>query len=96
MNTEKGICYKCGAWTYTEEHHVFHGTANRRIADREGLIVYLCRSCHSEVHDRNTGLDLVLERDGQTVWEKKYMEQGHTAEEARKEFMRLFGKNYIY
>ena len=96
MKTEYGICYLCGTWTHTDPHHVFHGTANRRIADREGLIVYLCRSCHSEVHDKSTGLDLVLERDGQTVWEERYMEQGHTAEEARKEFMRLFGKNYIY
>lgn len=95
MNTEKGICYKCGAWTYTEEHHVFHGTANRKIADREGLTVYVCRKCHELIH-RNVEEDLKLEREAQGVWEEHYMEQGHTAEEARAEFMRLFGKNYIY
>ena len=95
MRTEKGICYLCDSWEYTHYHHIFHGTANRKIADREGLGVYLCRDCHEEVH-RDADLNWRLQKEAQGIWEQRYIEQGHTEEEARREFMRLFGKNYIY
>ena len=85
MTTEKGVCYICGRYGQTEVHHVFHGTANRKIADREGLTVNLCRACHERVH-RDAELNRNLEREAQEVWETK---RG-----TRAEFMKLFGKNY--
>lgn len=95
MSTEQGICFICRKYCQTELHHVFHGTANRRIAEREGLGVFLCRGCHEKVH-RDAKVNLWLERVGQAAWEKVFVEKGHTEDEARKRFMELFGKNYIY
>ena len=99
MNTEPGICYKCGRWGYTEQHHCLHGTANRRIADREGLWVYLCKECHTEgkkaVHKCKLE-DLKLEREAQEVWEERYKRLVCSDDEmARTEFRKLFGKSYL-
>ena len=39
LQTEKK-CYICGCMGYVEEHHVFHGTANRKKSERHGLKVW--------------------------------------------------------
>lgn len=38
-------CYICGT-PYVEEHHIFYGTANRKLSERYGLKVWLCPTCH--------------------------------------------------
>lgn len=39
-------CYICGYGGYTEEHHIFGGTANRSRSERYGLKVQLCVEHH--------------------------------------------------
>ena len=103
MPTTKGICYICGREGRTEEHHCIHGYANRRIAEKEGLKVWLCHECHRNgkhaVH-RCKETDLYLEQEAQTVWEQKYISKypydNYSKEAAREEFIRLFGKSYLY
>ena len=100
MNTENHKCYLCGCYVeYPDTHHCLHGTANRRIADREGLYVYLCQNCHTlgdkAVH-RVPEIDRRLEREAQEVWEERYRSVVNPEGDARAEWMRLFGKNYIY
>lgn len=48
-----GECYLCDLFLgidtpapIREEHHVMHGTANRRLAEHYGLKVYLCPYHH--------------------------------------------------
>lgn len=84
---EKGECYICGFHGYTEVHHIFGG-ANRKISDREGLTVNLCRACHTGDHGVHNDKDLMdyMHRLGQRAYEKTH---------SREEFMRLFGKNYL-
>ena len=98
MNTQKGVCYLCGMTVPTESHHCLHGTANRRIAEKEGLKVWLCRNCHTKVH-RNKVWDTSLEQMAQRVWEdnfkKDYPYKNHADEAAREAFRRLFGKSYL-
>ena len=102
MNTTKGICYICGRHTYTQEHHCIHGYANRKIAEHEGLKVYLCAECHTQgkraVH-RCHEVDLELQRDAQRTWEQKYMEdypyEHHAEEAAREAWISLFGKSWL-
>lgn len=38
-------CFVCGS-PYVEEHHVFYGSANRKLSERYGLKVYLCADHH--------------------------------------------------
>lgn len=98
MPTDRKYCYQCGfpLGTYSEFHHCIHGTANRAIADREGLGVYVHPKCHRLIHSDKTA-DLLIERDAQEIWETKYMKDNNaTAEEARTAWRELFGKSYIY
>ena len=102
MPTVKGTCYICGCNAGRERHHCFHGTANRQIAEREGLWVWLCHECHRHgkysVH-RCIDTDIALERDAQTVWESQYIKdypyENHAEEAAREAFRQLFGKSYL-
>ena len=76
-------CYICGRRGKTEVHHMIHGS-RRKIADKYGLTVHLCRSCHRALHDHNLH-DFDLEALAQQEFEKT-----HT----RAEWMKIFGKNY--
>ena len=105
MPTESNHCYLCGRFVSKYEghwHHCIHGRANRGIADKEGLIVRLCKECHTEgkgaVHrNPNMGNDLWLMKEAQDVWETKYIiDHDCEREEAREAFRQLFGKSYIY
>lgn len=96
LHKKDGTCYLCrklhhysGQYSYTEEHHVFEGTANRKLSEKYGLKVYLCLFHHREgpeaVH-MNKVNDLILKMDAQ-----KEFEQTHS----REEFMNIFGKNWL-
>ena len=86
LQTER-TCLICGS-PQTETHHVFFGTSNRKISDREGFIAFLCPEHHrgeySPHHDRQ--IDLWLKKRCQAVYEET-----HT----RQEFMALIGKSYL-
>lgn len=94
---EKGFCYRCGRAGKTEKHHIFGG-ANRKLSEKYGLTVYLCHECHNEppngAHFSKETADW-LHRIGQQAFEVNQFKDGKTWEEARDEFMKLFGKNYL-
>lgn len=81
-------CMICGS-PYIQIHHVFFGTANRKISDRLGLIVPLCQEHHTGqngVHfDRQ--LDLFVKGMAQDAYEKKI--------DSREAFIRTFGRSYL-
>ena len=79
-------CYISGSQHDLDCHHCFAGTANRKIADKYGLWVWLRHDIHADLHDRNKELDYQLKRDAQKAFEKIY---GHD------KFMELFRKNYL-
>ena len=89
MQTDKA-CYICGKTQGLESHHAFFGNPGRRLSDENGLTVWLCHEHHQEtegVHGRDGAeLDLYLKREAQIAFE-----MSHT----RKEFMIIFGKNYL-
>ena len=91
METKKGICYTCGKRCPTQEHHIFYGTANRRLSEQYGMKVHLCLEHHldnqSGVHGRNRELDRKLKEDAQIVFERKYG--------SRVDFINIFGRNYL-
>lgn len=82
-------CFECGRTDILECHHVFYGTAYRRLSEKYGLKVWLCPEHHrgkNGVHGRNKALRLRLMRYAQ-----RRFEETHT----REEFMRLFGRNRL-
>ena len=86
IQTEKE-CYICQSRQNLESHHCIHGTANRKLSERFGLKLWLCKSHHMEVHDKSNELDTYLKQ----VAQRKF-EEVHGSRDA---FMQIFGKNYI-
>lgn len=81
-------CFICHKQTGLHRHHIYGGTANRRISERLGYVVWLCAEHHTGDsgvhHDRD--LDLYVKRTGQRVFEQT---------RTREEFIATFGRNYI-
>ena len=70
-------------------HHIFHGTANRKLADEYGCYCYLCPEHHLYGEDavhRDHDIDIGLKKIAQLRFEQIH---GH------KKFMEVFGKNYL-
>jgi 2-hydroxy-3-keto-5-methylthiopentenyl-1-phosphate phosphatase len=98
MHEKDGTCYLCKklhgiteTYTYTEEHHVFEGTANRKISERAGLKVYLCAPHHrtsKEAVHVNNEIAQNLKQEAQKRFEEYYNEMNTDA------FRLLFGKNW--
>lgn len=87
LETEKE-CFICKS-PYVELHHVFFGTANRRLSDEDGCVVWLCNFHHTGaggVH-RNPKLDHLLKWKMQKAWMEKYG--------TKEDFIRRYGKSYL-
>lgn len=82
-------CIVCRSMYNIHKHHVFYGTANRKLSEKYGLTVYLCSRHHNGsdygVHF-NKELDTRLKRLAQEKFEKTH---------SREEFMQIFGRNYL-
>lgn len=87
LQTEKE-CWFCGARARLEEHHIFAGTANRRISEKYGLKVWLCTDHHTgnngAQYDREKNLQ--LKRIAQQRFEEIY---NHEL------WMNVIRKNYL-
>lgn len=84
-------CYVCGKEYALHKHHIFYGTANRKLAEEDGAYCYLCYQHHNGsnmgVHF-NKELDILLKRRAQTAWENT---KGN-----RQEFINRYGKSWLY
>ena len=85
LQTEKK-CYVTGAEHNLDLHHCMTGVANRKLADKWGLTVWLRHDIHMNLHDRDKELEIRLKQDAQRAFEKLY---GHD------KWMSIFRKNYI-
>lgn len=88
LSNEK-VCYFCGTPFGLHKHHIFFGTANRKLSEKYGCWCYLCAPHHNmsntSVH-HNRYIDLDLKRECQKVFEEKY---------SRKKFVVTFGKSWL-
>lgn len=68
-------CCICGK-PEVEIHHCVHGTANRALSDREGLIAPLCPAHHNSskmsVH-QNKEMKVLMHQFSQASWERHYL-----------------------
>ena len=80
-------CFICGRYG-TEIHHVFYGTANRKLSDKYGMVIGLCYNHHrgkKGVHF-NRELDLKVKRMAQERFMQVYPEL---------DFLAVYGRNYL-
>lgn len=87
---EEKCCYFCGRVLDLQRHHVFFGTANRRLSEEDGLTVYLCIEHHTGnngVH-HNKDLDDLLKRVGEKAYMRYY-------KKTKEDFIARYGKNYL-
>lgn len=89
-------CYICGSQLQLEHHHCLHGTARRKLAEEDGVWLYLCRKHHEKVH-QNHDMDLILQRLGEEAWlrERGYINNGVPHPDGIAEFVKRYGKNYL-
>lgn len=87
--SNKKTCFVCGCSYDIHKHHIYYGTANRRLSEKYGCWVYLCGKHHNLSNEGvhfNKNLDTKLKQFCQEKWEEK---------RTREEFMRVFGRNYL-
>ncbi len=87
IQEQEDQCYLCGYTQSLEKHHVWHGSANRKLADEDGLTVMLCGFCHRLLHDRGQN-DRYLMEEGEKAWLR------HTGKSIE-EFIERYGKNVL-
>lgn len=81
-------CFLCHKQWGLEEHHIYAGTANRKISERNGFKCYLCKNCHTG--NNGAQYDKELNLYLKQVCQAKY-EETHS----RDEFRKLIGKSYL-
>ncbi len=80
-------------------HHIFEGTANRRLSDEDGLWIPLSYEHHEgnmSVH-HNKEMKVLTHIIGQLAWEKRYIVEHKDVNEdaARDAFRKRYGKSYL-
>jgi hypothetical protein len=80
-------CFACHTTQNLHKHHIYYGTANRKVSDKLGLWVWLCARHHNMsdegVHfDRK--FDLALKRLGQEIYSQEH-----------DDFMEQIGRSYL-
>ena len=83
-------CWCCGATRNIHEHHIFEGTANRRMSEKYGLKIYLCAAHHNMSKEGihfNKLLDNAAKEMAQRYFEEHYG--------SREYFIKEFGKSFI-
>ena len=86
-------CIICGT-PRTDEHHLCFGTANRRLADVDGLTIPLCRKHHEMMHN-DKEMQVMSHIVGQLAYEKRKCSEGFGEEAARESFRMRYGKSYL-
>ena len=86
---EEKECYICGTTLNLEKHHIY-GAANRKLSEKYGCVVWLCKRHHTGaagVHF-NKKIRLTLQARCEVAFLQKY---NKTIED----FIENFRKNYI-
>ena len=87
---DKKICFICKKSICLHDHHIYFGTARRKISEKYGFKVWLCYEHHQGTYGvhgtKGHKLDLYLKQTCQRKYEEK-----HT----REDFRKIIGKSYI-
>lgn len=88
--TNSNTCYICGTNQNLQTHHCIF-ESKRELADKDGLTVKLCATCHHAIHIASNKFDLsmqnALKKIAQEKWEEKYGD--------REQFIERYEKSYL-
>lgn len=68
------------------KHHVLAGK-NRKLADEDGLVIFLTATQHEEIHRNRNGVWDMAKQEAQRAYEAKIG--------SRMDFIGRYGKNYL-
>lgn len=83
-------CLVCGSWNI-EDHHIFFGTAKRKLSEKYGLKVWLCPTHHRGTYGVHGKEGHKLDRELKQLGQKNF-EYLHGT---REDFIKIFGRNYL-
>ena len=94
MITEyENYCLICGK-PRTDVHHLVYGNSKRRIADKDGLTMPLCRTHHEMMHNDKT-MQIMSHIVGQLYFERNMCAVGLDTDMARESFLDRYGVSYL-
>lgn len=82
---EERKCYLCGEIRNLHRHHCLYGTANRRLAEKDGLWIWLCVGCHMDLHEKG-----IMDKEIKTAAREAWCERYGTIDD----FLERYGKIY--
>lgn len=88
---DEKACYRCGITVNLHKHHIFYGSANRALSEKDGCYCTLCAKCHSAIHDPKNVVDVEYKKWLMSTAQKKW--QAHY-QKTKKEFIERYGKSY--
>ena len=101
IQTGKAMCYICKTYLNVETttgiviHHCIHGRGLRKLADQDGLVIWICDRHHSALHDDpDHPYDAELKALAQEAFIKARMKQGYPKDVARDLFRERYGRFY--
>ena len=84
------VCWVCGTPYGLHKHHVYEGTANRKLSEKFGCWVYLCGN-HHNLSDEGVHYNKELDDKLKDFTQRRFEEFLGS----REDFRRIFGKSYI-
>jgi hypothetical protein len=96
MQPTKDYCFLCSLLEADgsrrndlEEHHVIYGRANRKLSEKYGLMIDLCRRHHRE-GAKAVHITKAIRRTTEAIAQKKFAEVFPD-----EDYVKIFGKNYL-
>ena len=84
-------CYITKTTSNLQEHHVFNGTANKKLSEKYGLKIWLHQDWHNDTSYSIHGDQSLDDKIKAEIQQKAMDYYGWSVED----FIRIFGKNYI-
>lgn len=95
--TDNALCAMCGQYSICDTHEIYGGI-NRQISIKNKYQVKICRKCHIQVTNNDASTlrrQALWKRFAQKDQEREWVRNGMTPEEARAEWMKVIGRNYL-
>lgn len=89
VSNEK-VCFRCRTTQNLARHHIFFGSANRKLSEKYGCWIWLCAR-HHNMSDEGIHFD----HEYDTEIKQKCQEEWEKRNGDRAAFIRVFGKSYL-
>ncbi len=100
LTSDKEYCFFCGRRAICD-HHLIFGTSGREFAEKYGLKVPICATCHTasefvvdRIHD-NSMAERLSKMLGQMTWERDRALEGMSKDQIRDKFIKERGVSYL-